>query len=89
VLTAQSPIDRPGGQRVTAILNGQMLAQQMVAAGWQEIRFAAPRSTWWVGYNQLQLVFSGTMSPRDAGVGDDPRQLSLAVSRVDVVPVEK
>ena len=89
VLTAQSPIPGAAGQRVTAILNGHLLAQQTVAAGWQQIRFDAPRSTWWVGYNELQLMFSDTVSPRDAGVSDDRRRLALAVSRVEVVPVEK
>jgi hypothetical protein len=71
---------------MTAILNGTVLAHVAVAAGWQEIRLVAPRSTWWIGFNQLQLVFSSTVSPRDVGAGDDTRQLALAVSRVDVTP---
>jgi hypothetical protein len=69
---------------MTAILNGTLLAHVAVAPGWQEIRLPAPRSTWWIGFNQLQLVFSSTVSPRDAGSGDDPRQLALGLSRVDV-----
>ena len=89
-LTAQSPF---GGdhapQSVTAILNGNMLAHATVPAGWQEIRLAAPRSTWWVGFNQLQIVCSSTVSPREAGAGDDPRQLALGLSRVDVTPLKK
>jgi hypothetical protein len=87
VISAQSPMsagDAP--QQVTAILNGTLLSQQTVAAGWQEIRFAAPRRDWWVGFNQLQLVFASTMTPRDAGGSDDPRPLALGFSRVDVTP---
>jgi hypothetical protein len=87
VLTAQSPFGSADpAQSMTAILNGTVLAHVPVAAGWQEIRFAAPRSTWWIGFNQLQLVFSSTVSPRDIGAGDDARQLALALSRVDVTP---
>jgi hypothetical protein len=90
MLTAQSPFgpnDAP--QRVTAILNGRMLDQRTVSAGWQEIRFPAPRPAWWVGFNVLQLEFSSTVTPREAGAGDDPRALALGISRVDVVPVER
>jgi len=88
VLTAQSPFGSadPAQQTMTAILNGTVLAHVAVAAGWQEIRLVAPRSTWWIGFNQLQLVFSSTVSPRDVGAGDDTRQLALALSGVDVTP---
>jgi hypothetical protein len=87
VVTAQSPLGSADpAQSMTAILNGTVLAHVVVAAGWQEVRLVAPRSTWWIGFNQLQLVFSSTVSPRDVGAGDDTRQLALAVSRVDVTP---
>ena len=87
VFTAQSPIDPTHPpQRMSAVLNGTMLAQTSVLPGWQEIRFAAPASAWWIGFNELHLAFSTTVSPREAGMGDDPRHLALGVSRVDVVP---
>jgi hypothetical protein len=88
ILSAQSPFDRTRApQTVTAILNGKYLAQAPVpAGGMQEIRFVAPRSAWWVGFNQLQLLFSSTVSPREIGEGDDSRQLALAFSRIDVTP---
>jgi hypothetical protein len=85
VMTAQSPFgptDAP--QTVTAILNGTVLGHQTVEAGWRDISFSAPRSAWWIGFNQLRLVFSSTVSPRAAGAGDDARELALAVSRVAV-----
>ena len=89
-LTAQSPFDGDSApQSMTAILNGSMLTHVTVQTGWQEIRFAAPRSTWRVGFNELQLVFSSTVSPREAGAGDDPRHLALGLSRVDVTPRTK
>jgi hypothetical protein len=85
VVTAQSPFgasDAP--QTVTAILNGNVLGHTTVEAGWHEIPFPAPRSAWWIGFNQLRLVFSSTVSPRAMGAGDDARELALAVSRVSV-----
>ena len=70
VLTAQSPVDNDRDrQTVTAILNGTMLAQTTIPAGWQEIRFTAPGSAWWIGFNQLHLVFSSTVSPAAMGTG--------------------
>jgi hypothetical protein len=90
VLTAQSPFDRDHApQRVVAILNGTVLGQTAILDGWREIRFAAPRSAWWVGFNQLQLLFSSTISPREAGAGDDRRQLALALSSIEVRPLEE
>jgi hypothetical protein len=90
VLTAQSPVDPAHPpQRVTAVLNGNMLAQTSVPSGWQEIRLPAPASAWWIGFNELHLVFSTTVSPREEGMGDDPRHLALGVSRIDVLPQKK
>jgi hypothetical protein len=71
---------------VTAILNGNVLGHTTVGAGWREISFTAPRSAWWIGFNQLRLVFSSTVSPRAIGAGDDARELALAVSSVSVTP---
>ena len=85
VLTAQSPFDRDRPpQRMAALLNGTLIAETTIPPGWQEIRIAAPRSAWWIGFNELRLQFSSTVSPRDAGTGNDPRRLALRLSRVDV-----
>ena len=87
VITGQSPFEATQSpQRVTAILNGTLLGETAVPAGWQEIWFAAPRSTWWIGFNHVQLLFASTVVPRDVGAGDDPRPLALGLSRVDVTP---
>lgn len=90
VLIARSPFGRDHPpQTVTAILNGQMLAHTTISDAWQEIRFAAPRSVWWIGFNDLRLVFASTVSPREIGAGDDPRQLAAAISRVGVTPLKE
>jgi len=61
------------------------LGQTAIRDGWQVFRFTAPQSAWWVGFNQLQLLFSSTVSPHDAGAGDDRRQLALGLSNVEVM----
>jgi hypothetical protein len=86
VLSARSPFERDQPpQRMTAILNGTLLSEAAIPPGWQQIRITAPSSAWWIGFNDLRLVFSATMSPHGAGSGDDPRRLALAISRVDVL----
>jgi hypothetical protein len=86
VLVAQSPLgESQPPQRVSAILNGTLLTETTVPSGWHEIRIEAPRTAWWIGFNELQLRFGSTLSPRDAGSGPDVRQLALGLSRLDVV----
>lgn len=86
VLTAESPF---GGneppQRMAAILNGTTLGETTVPAGPCQIRLRAPRSTWWIGFNELRLVFSSTFVPREAGSSEDSRPLALSVRAIDVV----
>ncbi|HEX7486282.1 MAG TPA: hypothetical protein VF332_09030 [Vicinamibacterales bacterium] len=87
ILVQCRPFDGRGveSQIVTAILNGQLLWAARLQPGWQTIRFAAPRSVWWIGFNQLELQFS----PVSLGnSGDDPRRTAVAISRVDVAPHE-
>jgi len=86
VIAAQSPFSsHQPPQRMTVILNGTLVAETIVPAGWHEIRIPTARSSWWIGFNELRLLFSSTVSLRDEGTGDDPRALALGVSRVDVV----
>jgi hypothetical protein len=86
VLSALSPFgaDEPS-QLVTAVLNGQLIGQARAQAGWQDILFSAPASTWWIGYNELRLTLAAAVRPHDVGAGSDRRRLSLALSRVDLV----
>jgi hypothetical protein len=85
VLVAQSPFrdDQPP-QRMSAILNGTLLTEATLPPGWQEIRIPAPRQAWWIGFNELRLHFSSTVSPHEAGAGTDSRPLALGLSRVDL-----
>ena len=85
VLSTESPFDgHQPPQRMTAVLNGALVAETTIPAGWHQIRIPTPRRAWWIGFNELRLSFSSTLSPRDVGVGDDSRALALAISRIDV-----
>jgi len=42
------------------------------------------REAWWAGANELTLECDAGPSPRELGLSDDPRHLTLAVSRIDV-----
>jgi hypothetical protein len=86
VLTVMSPFDPDHpAQLITAVLNGQLIGEARAAAGWEDIRFRAPASVWWIGYNELRIVLAATVKPRDVGANDDSRRLSLALSKVAVV----
>jgi hypothetical protein len=67
--------DVPQPQLLTANLNGRILGMAKVGPGWDTLRFAVPKSAWWIGFNRLELQLSPAGAAR-----------RLAVSRVDVVP---
>jgi hypothetical protein len=85
VITGESPFDRGDPpQRMSAVLNGRLLTDEAIPAGLQDIRIRADRSAWWVGFNELRLVFASTVAPRDVGAGDDARPLALSVHDIRV-----
>jgi hypothetical protein len=71
-------------QRLSATLNGSLIGDAVLTAGWNDISFAAPPRAWRIGVNELELSLSGTTSPAEAGVSGDQRQLSLSLDRVAV-----
>ncbi len=73
-------------QKVTAFLNGRPLGSVDAARGWQRLRFNAPSFAWLIGANELKLVCAVSNSPILIGMSDDPRHLSLAIRRIEVVP---
>ena len=58
IVVSVEPVVAPGEppQRVTAFLNGRPLGTVDAAAGWQTLRFPAPRAAWTIGANDLRLV---------------------------------
>jgi hypothetical protein len=74
---------------VTALLNGTLLATIDATAGWQSLRFPAPAEAWWAGANELTLECDAGPSPRELGMSDDPRHLTLAVSRIEVASTSR
>jgi hypothetical protein len=90
ILTAESPFgSAETPQRMVAILNGTTLGETTIPAGPQGFRIAAPRSTWWIGFNELRLQFSSTVVPREANAGEDSRALALSVRRIAVASSKK
>jgi len=87
VLIGESALPASGPpQRVTALVNGVLAANTDVPAGRTAIRVAVPHRAWWCGFNDVQLVFTSTLSPHDAGAGEDRRPLAMAIDRVTVAP---
>jgi hypothetical protein len=87
VLTAESPVeaDQPP-QRMSAMLNGVLLGEITIPAGRQQIRIAAGRGAWWIGYNELRLMFASTVVPREVGAGSDRRPLALSIAGITIEP---
>jgi hypothetical protein len=88
IVVFANPVVPQGGpaQQVTAFLNGRPLGTVDAGRGWQSLRFAAPSGAWLIGANALKLVCATATSPILIGMSDDPRHLSLALRRIDVVP---
>jgi hypothetical protein len=73
-------------QQLSALLNGALVGTVVVPRGWNQISMAVPAQAWRIGVNELELLLSSSVSPSDAGAGDDRRELSLAIDRVTVRP---
>jgi len=90
VLTAESPFDaNQPPQHMTALLNGALVGDTAIPPGRRQIRIPAPRSAWWIGYNELRLVLASTVVPRDVGAGSDRRALALLIGGIVVEPNEE
>ena len=48
------------------------------------LELTAPGRTWQIGVNQLTLSLSSAVSPKELGLSEDARRLSLAVDRLMV-----
>jgi hypothetical protein len=71
-------------QQLSASLNGTVIGTVTLTPGWQHVTLAAPGRAWQIGVNELTLFLSSAVSPRELGLSDDGRKLSLAVDRLTV-----
>jgi hypothetical protein len=55
-----------------------------LVAGWQHIELPAPGRAWQIGVNELTLFLSSAVSPKELGLSEDARRLSIAVDRLTV-----
>ena len=75
---------RTAVQQLSASLNGTVIGTVTLKDGWQHVALNAPGRAWQIGTNQLTLFLSTAVSPKEAGLSDDARKLSIAVDRVIV-----
>lgn len=75
---------RDAVQQLSASLNGTVIGTMTLKDGWQQVSLAAPSRAWQIGVNELTLFLSSAVSPKDLGLSDDARKLSLAVDRLTV-----
>jgi hypothetical protein len=73
-------------QQMSAVLNGALVGTTVLAGGWNRVSLVPPPHAWRIGVNELELFLSSSASPRDAGLGGDNRNLSVAIDRVTVRP---
>jgi hypothetical protein len=75
---------RDAVQRLSASLNGTIIGTVTLTDGWQHVELAAPARAWQYGVNELTLFLSSAVSPKELGLSEDSRRLSLAVDRLMV-----
>ncbi len=71
-------------QQLSASLNGTSIGTVTLKDGWQHVELTAPGRAWQFGVNELTLSLSTAASPKDSGLSEDTRRLSLAVDRLIV-----
>jgi hypothetical protein len=84
-IVCEPHLPTPGAvQQLSASLNGTVIGTVMLKDGWQRVELQAAGRAWQLGVNQLTLFLSAAVSPKELGLSDDPRKLSLAVDRLIV-----
>ena len=71
-------------QQISAVLNGVSIGTAALPGGWHRASFTVPARAWQIGVNELELFLSSSVSPAESGVGNDARQLSVAIDRLTV-----
>jgi len=73
------PVTLPNAARqsVTIVVNGERITQVGLAPGVSRYEAEIPASAWRVNLNQIQFVAAESITPRDAGLGPDPRALAV------------
>jgi hypothetical protein len=84
-IVCEPHLPTPGAvQQLSASLNGTVIGTVTLKDGWQQVELPAPSRAWQIGVNELTLFLSSAVSPRELGLSDDARKLSLAVDRLMV-----
>jgi hypothetical protein len=75
---------RDAVQRLSASLNGTDIGSVDLTGGWHHVELRAPGPLWHIGVNELTLSLSTAVPPKELGLSEDRRRLSLALDRVIV-----
>ncbi len=76
-----------GVQQIVEVVANDMAVGsiELLVRGPAEYRVEIPDGVLRAGVNELELGYAHSMSPREAGRGDDPRQLAVGVHRMSLV----
>jgi hypothetical protein len=85
VLVCEPHLPTPDAvQQLSVSLNGTVIGTVNLKDGWNRVELAAPGRAWQIGVNELTLFLSSAVSPKELGLSEDGRRLSLAVDRLIV-----
>lgn len=68
-------------------LNGQILESKEIQPGWRTYTFFVSQNEWVGGLNRLGISAHNVGSPSDSGENSDRRFLSIALRRIDIIPL--
>ncbi|MBF0482198.1 MAG: hypothetical protein HQK82_11080 [Desulfovibrionaceae bacterium] len=78
-----------GEQRITVLVNGNIVQDNALPAIWTHIVADVPEQYWKIGDNELRIRFDCAVSPAQTGAWADTRRLSAAISSISVEPRNK
>jgi hypothetical protein len=73
-------------QSISITLNDMPLGTKRLETGWNTIDFLIPGEAWKIGNNVLDFRFSYALSPKELGLSNDSRRLSVAFDRIILSP---
>jgi hypothetical protein len=74
-----APFGFPGapGQTVEVVVNGRSVTTLRLVPGWNDLGVALDAMVMRANLNRIELRYGYSRSPRDAGLGDDERELAV------------
>ena len=83
-LVVEAEPARPGGARIGVEVNGRRLPEQLMTEKMRNFEWELSASDLRAGANLIVLIGPETVTPKAMGHGDDTREMSLRVRRVEL-----